>query len=100
MSTIANDHPAVSEVSILARVLGNEHGQLPPELARYVLKVGFSNHDKERMHDLAVRNQDDAITPAEREEMSGYAKAGTLLSILKSQARRVLKVKPKKHVNT
>ena len=29
------------------------------------------------MHDLAVRNQDDALTPAEKEEMLAFAKAAT-----------------------
>ena len=28
------------------------------------------------MHDLAVRNQDDALTPAEKEEMHAFGKAG------------------------
>jgi hypothetical protein len=44
-----------------------------------------------------VRNQDDALSPAEKEELFAYAKAGTLLSILKSRARRVLKNHP--HTN-
>ena len=50
-----------------------------------------------KMHDLAVRNQDDALAPGEKEELYAYAKAGSLLSILKSKARRTLKVKPKRH---
>lgn len=42
------------------------------------------------MHDLAVRNQDDGLTPDEKEEMYAFGKAATLLSILKSRARRAL----------
>jgi hypothetical protein len=85
-----------NEVTILARVLCNEEGRLPPDIARYLLTLGFSAPDKARMHDLAVRNQEGALSPAENEELFAYAKAGTLLSILKSKARRVLGVKPKK----
>ena len=48
------------------------------------------------MHDLAVGNQDDALSPPEKEELVAYAKASSLLSILKSKARRALGVKPKK----
>jgi hypothetical protein len=44
------------------------------------------------MHDLAVRNQSDALSGTERDELFAYEKAGTLLSILKSNARRVLHV--------
>jgi hypothetical protein len=47
------------------------------------------------MHDLAVRNQKDALSPAEKEELSAFGKAGDILSILKSKARRTLGVKPK-----
>ena len=52
------------------------------------------------MHDLAVRNQQDALSAAEKEELLAYAKAGTLLSILKSKARRALKLKPKKQTTS
>jgi hypothetical protein len=90
-------HSGETEVTILARILGNENGQLPKELARYILDLNVSERDKARMHDLAVRNQDDALTPAEREEMHAFAKATTLLSILKSKARRTLGIKPEMH---
>ncbi len=43
------------------------------------------------MHELAVRNQEGAATPAEVEELLSYAKAGCLLGILQSKARKVLK---------
>ena len=95
MNRRKTDHPGDREVRILARVLGNE-GRLPPNMARYVLNLGFNDEDRARMHDLAVRNQEDSLEPAEKEELFAYAKAGSLLSILKSKARRVLKVKPKR----
>src|SRR5258708_30227 len=81
------------EVTILARILGNQHGQLPLQLSRYILKTGFTDEDKARMHDLASRNQDDDLSSEEKEELFAYAKAGTLLSILKSKARRALHAK-------
>jgi hypothetical protein len=79
-----------NEVTILARVLGNDRGELAPEMARHFLELGFSDRNKARMHDLAVRNQDDALSAAEKDELVAFAKAGTLLSILKSKARRAL----------
>jgi hypothetical protein len=48
------------------------------------------------MHDLAVRNQDDALSPVEKGELHAFGKAGSLLAILKSRARRSLKASPKK----
>jgi hypothetical protein len=86
-----------SEITILARVLSQDNGQLSHELARYLLSVGFNDDDKNRMHDLAVRNQDGSLSLAEKDELFAYAKAGTLLSILKSKARRALRRKTKRH---
>jgi hypothetical protein len=85
-----------NEVAILARVFDDEHGLLPRDLARSILDAELSKRDKARMHDLAVRNQADALSPEEREELHAFAKAGTLLGILKSKARRTLKIKPTK----
>ena len=83
-----------TEISILARILGDERGRLSDDLSRYILDLGFSERDKARMHDLAVRNQDDELSPSEKEELLAFGKAGDLLSILKSKARRTLGVKP------
>jgi hypothetical protein len=85
-----------NEVTILARFLGNGDGQLPEDVARYLLDLTISEQDKARMHDLAVRNQADALTPAEKEELLAFGKAGDVLAILKSRARRALKIKPKR----
>jgi hypothetical protein len=85
-----------TEVTILARVFDDERGLLPRELARSIVDGNFSERDKARMHDLAVRNQADALSHTEKEELIAFAKAGTLLSILQSKARRTLKIKPKK----
>ena len=92
MPSIAADY----EVSILARVLGNDEQELSAEMARHLLALGFSPRDKERMHDLAVCNQDNGLSADEKEELFAYARTGTIVSILKSKARGVLKIKPKK----
>ena len=93
MSTTTN-HPGEKEVTILARVLVDDDGQLPSDIARYILDHEISERDKTRMHELAVRNQDDALTVTEKEELHSFAKAASLLSILKSKARRALGVNP------
>ena len=94
MATNLESSPAAeNEVTILARFLDNGNGQLPRDVARYILDLHISDRDKARMHELAERNQSDALTPPEKEEMIGFAKAASLLSILKSKARRTLGVK-------
>ena len=61
-TTIAHEN----EVTILARVFCDERGQLSREIARHILDIGFSDRDKARMHDLAVRNQDDDLSLTEK----------------------------------
>jgi len=92
----AIDHDGPSEVTILARVLGNEDGVLPVQMARYLVRRGFSEDEKSRMHELAVRNQEDVLSADEKEELLAFARAGTLLSILKSRARRVIRSNARK----
>jgi hypothetical protein len=94
MSTAAT-RTGENEVTILARFLGNSDGKLPNDVARYNLDLHVGERDKARMHDLVVQNQDDALTPAEKEEMYAFGKATTLLSILKSKARSTLGIKLK-----
>ncbi|MFO0958305.1 MAG: hypothetical protein U0800_12900 [Isosphaeraceae bacterium] len=89
-------HLGETEVTILARVFEDERGQLTRAMARSILDADFSGRDRGRMHDLAVRNQDNALTPAEKEELFAFAKAGTLLAILQSKARRTLGIPLKK----
>jgi hypothetical protein len=87
MSTAAHTE---NEVTILARFLDGDNGLLPRDVARYILDHQLSERDKAHMHDLAVRNQADALTPAEKEELAAFGQAGDLLAILKSKARRSL----------
>jgi hypothetical protein len=82
--------PGENEVTILARILGNADGEFPTEVARDLVDLEVSDGDKARMHELAARNQSGELTAAEREEMIGYTRATTVLSILKSRARRAL----------
>jgi hypothetical protein len=86
--------PGENEVTILARVLGNDGEKLSPRWARQLLGLGFSEQDQARMNELAQRNSQGRISAAEKNELLGYAKAGCLLGMLHSKARRALKMRP------
>ena len=90
MSTAEMYGGATSEVAILGRLFLNGKAALTPQRARYLLELEFSDADKERMGDLAMKNQEGLLSDAEREELVGYAKAGCLLGILQSRARRAV----------
>ena len=80
-----------SEAAIFGRVVANGSQILSPELARYVLGLTFAEQDKARMHELAVGNQDGALSSVEKEELHNYIKVGHLLAVLQSKARQALK---------
>jgi hypothetical protein len=89
-----NAHPsstAKTEVALFARLLENGKGKLTPSLARYLLTLGFGAEDQARMNDLAVRNQEGDLSPAEKDELLSYVKAGHLLALLHAKARKALK---------
>jgi hypothetical protein len=94
MSTTASKELS-SEAAIMSRVLLNGHDALTPELARFFLARGFSEEDKSRMHELAVKNRSGTISAEELRELDSYVRVADLLAILQSKARKLLKGKPK-----
>jgi hypothetical protein len=80
-----------SEIAIFARLLKADEGRMRRDLARYLLTLGFEEEDQGRMRDLAERNQAGALSSDEQEELRSYVKAGHLLALLHSKARRSLK---------
>jgi hypothetical protein len=81
-----------SEAAIFAR-LWDGPATLPLSVARYVIRLGFNGEDKARMHELAARNRQGRLTAAETEELDNFIKAGDLLAIVQSKARRALKTR-------
>ncbi|MSU76671.1 MAG: hypothetical protein EXS16_01110 [Gemmataceae bacterium] len=84
------------DVEILSRVLANNDERFPASIAKYLLTLGFDEQDKNRMHELAVRNQEDGLSENEKAELHAYARMSTVLSIIKSKARRQLNVRSTK----
>jgi hypothetical protein len=91
MATTPTDRTKTSEFAIFARLLSNHRTDMSPRLARYLLTLGFSASEQAHMDELAVRNQDGRLTRAEHDELMNYVKAGHLLALLHSKARKTLK---------
>ena len=90
MATAATP-PPTSEAAILGRLIGPDDGGLSPAAADALLAIRFDRHDLDRMHELAVRNQQDKLTAQEKAEMENYRRVSFLLDLLHSKARRSLK---------
>lgn len=87
MSTVARDK---TEAAIWERVI-HPSGKMSAVAARQILQLEFSDEERARMHDLAVKNQSGELTAEESSELDNYSRVGTMLSILQSRARQVLK---------
>ncbi|MBI1918921.1 MAG: hypothetical protein HYS12_29885 [Planctomycetes bacterium] len=81
-----------TESDIWVRLI-QRNGNFPAEAARGILSLNFSDADKARMHELAQKNQEGQLSPAEREELTNYVLVGDVLSLLHLKARKSLKSK-------
>jgi hypothetical protein len=90
MPATHSDQGPFSEAAIFARAWETAEGGLTPELAKHLVRVGFSNRDKGRMRELAVKNREGKLTADERAQLGGFIKVGDFLAILQSKARKAL----------
>ena len=77
--------------SILGRIVANDRSRMSPAAAKQLLTLDFSQADRDRMADLAERNQDGALSTNEKAELMEYVNSGHMLSILHSLAHLALK---------
>ena len=56
------------------------------------LAIHFEQSDLDRMHELAVKNQEDKLTSKEKTELESYRHVSFLLDLMHSKARRSLKM--------
>lgn len=76
-----------TESDILARVLSSEVAALPREVASAILTWRLPQRDAERLQELADRNTEGELTPAEQRELESYVRVGQFLSVMQAQAR-------------
>ena len=86
-----NHQNGTTGAAIFVRLWETDDGKLPLPLARHIVKLGFPKADKDRMHELAVKNQQGQISALELEELDNYVQAGEILALLQSKARSTLK---------
>jgi hypothetical protein len=80
-----------SEAAIIARMIHPEKADLPSNAAQALLTIKFDQTDLDRMHQLAVKNQDDALTPAEKAELENYLRVSYFIDLMHAKARLSLK---------
>jgi hypothetical protein len=83
-----NSQAATAEAAILNRLVKPD---LPLEVAQALLQIDLDKQDRDRMHELAVKNQEGGLTPDEQEELDSYRRVGYFVDLIRSRARLVLK---------
>lgn len=86
--------PASREAAILSRVIEAKNPTLSPEAAKALLELDFTEEDRKRMHELAVKNQQGNLSAEDEHELDSYVRVGRLLDLLSAKARTSLKSVP------
>jgi hypothetical protein len=87
MTHSRNDSP----VAIFARLFDPDRIDLSPEAAQALLKVTFDQGDRDRMHQLIVKNRDGNLTPEEEAELDSFLQVGCILDVMHAKAHLVLR---------
>ncbi|AMV23540.1 hypothetical protein VT84_03960 [Gemmata sp. SH-PL17] len=74
-------------LSLWSRLISPTGHPLPPNLAGYVLRLGFDDGDRARMGELSEKSQAGTLSIDERAELEAYCHATAFLSVLQSKAR-------------
>src|SRR5437899_1311035 len=80
-----------TEAAILARVIEVDEFELTPDVARYLLSMHLPDADRDRVDELSAKARSGLLTEAEEAELDSYLHIGSLLGVMQSRARRLLK---------
>lgn len=83
--------PHTGDAIVLARLIRPNDDDLPPQAARALLNIRFDSRELDRIQELVTRNQDDALTPAEKADLESYLRVSAFVDLMHAKARRSLK---------
>ena len=80
-----------TEAAILARVIEADENEITPDVARYLLSMQLPDADRKRVDELSAKARSGSLNDAEEAELDSYLHIGSLLGVMQSRARRLLK---------
>jgi hypothetical protein len=78
------------ETAILTRALQPKKHNLSPAAARALLRIQLDPADRQRLHELLVKNREDTLSADERDELDSHLHVGLLIDLLQAKARAAL----------
>ena len=79
-----------NDATLLSRVLEPDKPLLSAAAAESILALDFPPAERDRLKELANKARSGDLSPGEQQEIDSYGRVGSLLSILKSKARKTL----------
>jgi hypothetical protein len=83
-----------TEAAILARIIQADARELTPDVTRYLLSKQLPSSDEARVNELSAKARAGSLTEGETQELDGYLHIGSLLAVMQSKARQLLKHAP------
>ena len=83
-----------TEAAILARIIQTDERELTPDAAHYLLSMRLPSGDEDRVNELSAKARAGSLTEVEGRELDSYLHIGSLLAVMQSKARRLLKHAP------
>jgi hypothetical protein len=79
-----------TETEILEQVIESNAAGMPTEAAKALLGFRFNETAVARINELADKNRQGTLTPAERTLLEGYLRVGNFLNLIHAKARCAL----------
>lgn len=81
------------ETAILTRAIQPNNHNLSATAARAILRIQLDPLDRQRLHELLVKNQEGKLTADERSELDSHLHVGMLLDLLQAKAHLALRAR-------
>lgn len=79
------------DAAILARLIRPNDESLPAAEAKALLNIRFDSGELDRIQELVKKNQDDALSSAEKADLESYLRISAFVDLMHAKARRSLK---------
>jgi hypothetical protein len=86
--------PPSTEAAILARVIQGSKLTHSPEAVRALRDLRFTEEDRKKMHELALKNQQGLLSVEEEQELDSYVRVGRFLDLVSAKAAKSLSSVP------
>lgn len=77
----------ITEADILAQIVSPEEPDLPAEVARAILRLGFRGTALTKMRELLDKNNRGLLDAPEQAAMEKYLRVGQFLDLMQAKAR-------------